>query len=1075
MLEATSVVQAYLDITEKLFTGEIDENALPTIAKNLPVLSEKSLYALGQHAENTAPTQPRRAWAIAAVTDAAAQAHPTTPFIQALAAWYLGRAANYWVQPKRVSAAIARARKGFDQASELGWMAACDWQANALAWTKPNVVEAAEILEKALEGLTTAGMDNFVPHCRLSLAYAQIMTGQYETADQNIQASEAYFIGQGDTINQARCWFQQASRLRRQSRFEQAIELLEQAMSVFQRENLQIDIAHTYGQLGLIHLLRADNLSSAVAYFESAAQVFREHTLDLLEATSQSILGSIHVQKGQLSVANEYYQQARIHIIQHAVPGLLADNLNDSGKLNARLGLSQVSLTQYQQAEEIYRQLGLSIQVAIAVFNQGEVYGYLGRYQDSLYYLERAKEQLTNSQNYLRLGTCKRYMAATWLRLGNFTQAHQHLDQAIEDYETVGQKAYISSIYLLRADILFKQSEFIKSVESLEQSLTIANEHALKPQAALAQRLLGEVFTHTGEYERAQQNLEAAYTQCSAMEMLLEQTACLVALGRYYLETDAPWQAQAAFQQALALSQGDFPESDWQAQSGLAELAETQGQTDEALQAYRQGWDALAKIRHNFWQPSLAGSYLQTPARFFDQAIRLSAQHGYAEDALTFIDDSKATTLLRQLAQNHHNRSANSIELETLRGEINWLHEQLREIFQTHNQLKAAILSRQMRSRLAEKTRQYDALLAQLERQGTVATEVAGLSAHFDLDDWRVHAEHYLGQNWLALDYYLTETELFTVIVTPTSCQVHIIPRTPRLALALENTHKANLLSADDLAVLGAALLPAALEAHLTPKTVVLLSPHRELHELPWAALQPGFAAQPFIKLCIPCVVPSLQSLRSLWERAAAADQASLEQGLVVGLSRFPNGQVELPAVRDEMKMLQDKLGPEVGFLLEEQATWGQVQTLREQEPTRGLSRFAWLHFAGHAFSDPLTGRMGGFTLWDGDIRLDQLQDLHPLPQTMIFSACNSIFNYLYAGDEPVGLPTTSLIAGASRVIGSIWPILDHAGHDFTEVFYRYYRTGVSPAQAVALAQRTLIEHGAEMTSWASFTCVGLP
>ncbi|MBC8332734.1 MAG: CHAT domain-containing protein [Anaerolineae bacterium] len=1079
MPELPAAMQTYLNLAERLFTGEIDENTLPEIVKSIPVLTENLLHTLAQHSEDAAPTQPRRAWAIAAIADAAAQAHATLPILQAMAAWYLGHAANQWAQPNRVSAAITRARKGFEQENKPGWVAACDWQANALAWTKPNIVKAAEILEKALAGLTAAGMDDFVPHCRLSLAYAQIMTGQFESADQHIQASEAYFITQGDAINQARCWWTQASLFRRQSRFNKAKDKLEQALNVFQTKELPVDAAKTYYQFALIHILQTDNLARAISDFERAEAIFSECDLDLWQAAIKTYLGSIYLQNGRSGLAEECLQQARASFESHNVLGLLADNLNDSGKLNSHRGLHNLSLKQYQQAREINRQLGSQKQAALALMNLGETYGQLGRYQDAIYYLEQAKGQLTNFKNYLRLGTCERYMAVTWLQLGQLSLAHQHLDSAIEHYEAAGQKAYFSSIYLLRANVFFKQDDFTQSITWLEKALTIANEHGITPQAALAQRLLGEVFTHSGEYEQAQQNLDAAYSQFCEMEMLLEQATCLVALGNLYRETDMPRQAQAAFQQALELSQGDFPESDWQAQAGLAKLAEAQGNTDEAFQAYRQGWGALSKIRHNFWQPALAGSYQQTPARFFDQAIRLAAQHGQAEDILGFIDSSKATTLLQQLAHNYNNRSERSTELETLRGEINWLHEQLRVTFQGHNRLRSAIQSRDMRARLSEKTRQYDALLAQIERSGSSSTETAGLPVPFDLDTWRSHANHHLGHNWLALDYYLTETELVTLVITPESCQVYPTPRTQRLTLALENARKAaqaaNLLLADDLNVLGTALFPAELEAHLTPKTIVLLSPHRELHDIPWAALQPNFAEQPIIKLCIPCVVPSLQSLRALWERATAAADTSPEQGLVVGLSRFPNKQAELPAVRDEMKMLQAKLGPEVEFLLEERATWGQVQTLRTQEPTRGLSRFAWLHFAGHAFSDPLTGRMGGFTLWDGDIRLDQLWDIHPLPQLMVFSACNSIYSYLYAGDEPVGLPTTCLVAGANRVIGSIWPILDRAGHEFTEAFYRHYLAGVSPAQAVAQAQREMIEHGAEMTTWAGFTCIGMP
>ena len=58
------------------------------------------------------------------------------------------------------------------------------------------------------------------------------------------------------------------------------------------------------------------------------------------------------------------------------------------------------------------------------------------------------------------------------------------------------------------------------------------------------------------------------------MDMNLERAICLVALGQCYFNLADHAAAQAAFQQALALSQGLLPESEWQAWAGLAQLAE---------------------------------------------------------------------------------------------------------------------------------------------------------------------------------------------------------------------------------------------------------------------------------------------------------------------------------------------------------------------------------------------------------------------------------------------------------------------------------------------------------------------
>ena len=911
--------QAYLRLAEQLIDGHIAESELSTAVGHLNLLDETLLHQLAQLSEDAAPTQPHHAWAITAVTDAAAVEQDTSLFQQSLAAWYLGRAANQWVQPQRVASAIGRARQGFEKLQESSWLAACDWQANLLSWTKPNIAHAARTLQEALEGLQRAELDEFIPHCRLSLAYAQILTNQFDAAQENIQTSETLFIAQGDTVNQARCWWTEASLFRRQSRFDQALDTLNQSLRVFQYNGLPVDIAKTYYQFALIHILQTDNLSVAIADFHKAEIIFQECNLDLWLAAIKTYLGSVHLQNGRFGLADECFQQARTSFTHHNVLGLLADNLNDSGKLNARRGLHNLCLKQYQQAKELNDKLGSKIQAAIALFNLGETYGQLGRYQDALHYLEQATQQLLTFKDHLRLGTCERYIASIWLRLGELSLALEHLDSAAENYRVAGQKAFFASIQHFRAGIFYQQGLFAESIDWLEKSLATAEKYDIPSQAALAQRLLGEALLRTEQYSRAKLNLEGALSKFSAMGMMMEEAASLVALGSFYLETSADDQAVTAFEQALSLSQGDFPEVDWRAQAGLAHLAEMRGDASSAIHACQQGVEALVKIRHNFWQPALAGSYLHTPAIFFDNAILLAAKNDKAEDALYFIESSKATTLLQQLATNSSGRAKHSHALDNLRGEINWLQEQLRASFEQSNPLQFAIQSRQLRSRLAESTRQYDALLAQLERQEISNPEAPGLPSYFNLPSFRATAKQMLGSSWLALDYYLTESHLITVSISPEICEVHTAPFTSRIRMALDSCqrawHQENAALPRDLEILGEWLIPPAIAKYLSLEPLILLVPHRGLHGIPWGALQPGATDQPLVWQCAPSVTPSLQSLIALWMRAASGSTPPSEPGLVIGLSKTPNAKEELPYVRDEIAALQNTQDPGVQFL----------------------------------------------------------------------------------------------------------------------------------------------------------------
>ncbi len=121
MTAQPAVVDAYLEIAKSLFDGRLAEDTLPKAATSLPPLNQPLLDQLAAQAEEAGLAQPRHGWAMTAVADAAAEV-TDDPFLKALAAWYLARAANVWCRLDRVQTAVTRARTGFTALGEAGWL-----------------------------------------------------------------------------------------------------------------------------------------------------------------------------------------------------------------------------------------------------------------------------------------------------------------------------------------------------------------------------------------------------------------------------------------------------------------------------------------------------------------------------------------------------------------------------------------------------------------------------------------------------------------------------------------------------------------------------------------------------------------------------------------------------------------------------------------------------------------------------------------------------------------------------------------------------------------------------------------
>ncbi len=716
--------------------------------------------------------------------------------------------------------------------------------------------------------------------------------------------------------------------------------------------------------------------------------------------------------------------------------------------------------------------------------NLGKACGQNGRYQDALFYLEQAAERLKSLESHLRLGTCEEYTALVWSQLGQPVTAHEHLDRAVDNFELADQKAMLSEAYSYRANAFFQQGLQAEAIECLEKSLAVAVRYGVRPQACLARRLLGEAMVQIGRYEDALANLERALEESEDMGMLMDQASSLVARGNCYALMLEPEQAQNAFERALQLSAGALPEVEWRSHIGLGDLAASRYDVGQARQAYRRGAEIFARIRRNFWQPTLVGSYLQGPSRIFDRLVSFAGNAGFAADALFLAEQGKASTFLGQLlADNLPAWNAKSQELNDLQAEIILLQDRLRMSAYNSPPARATSQYRQMRAKLSEKAQRYSIVKARLERQ-TLPGYKSTIAPpdNFNVLLFQELANKVLQKNWVALDYYLVGDQLITIIVTPDNCDVLRSSVSNRCNIALDACDKARRNSESplqsDLDVLGKLLIPNSLVKYLAPDAHLLLAPHRRLHVVPWAALRMDFTSEPLACACVPTVVPSLQSLALLWQRDNSDDVPSREDGLLVGLSDFHGRRRDLPHVESEINALRMKLGLRGQLLAEEQATWENLLKLsKEKTPDKkeGLSRFAWLHVASHFSSDALTGRLSGLVLWDRDIWLDQLRDLACLPGLVTFSACNSNSSFVYEGDEHVDLPTTCLIAGADNVIGSLWPIVDQAAAELVLVFYDHYIAGLRPAQALAQAQREIMGRGERFDNWASFICTGIP
>ncbi len=749
-MSATLAFESYCKLADFVLGEDIKTNQLPQELASLPPLTKTLLNQLTQAAEEASNSSPRRARAITLVADCAARL-TGSPLLEARAAWHLGRAYNHWGQPLKVAESITRARRGFEALSDPGWLAACEWQLNHLAWTRPNAGEAANRLGAALVGLEQAGLKEFASQCRLALSYAQILCGNFAGAQENLDSCKQTFTARADPLNLAPCWLNEASSARRQGNYQGAYAKLTESLSAFRQCNAPLDVAKTHYQLGLWYFLSGRDYPQAVEYFEQAAATFSEQEMGLWWAVCENGLAQADIHNGSPTPAIQKLQRARAAFAEHEVPSLIADNHNDSGQLELLLGNLAAGLEHFRQAEKRYQSLGFSFAAANALANYGYASALLGYYQESLNTLELAQKRFQEFGDPGRLGMagCALYLSRIWTELNQYEMAHEYLEQAEAQYLETGQNPMLGLAYNQRARVFALENRFEEAARMLEKALENSRQAGLSIQIVLAERRLGEMLARAGSVEQALVLLTRAESQFHQMGLVIEQAASLAALGSYQPSADA---AQS-FQTALALSQGTLPEIAVRCHSGLAALTEESGDLPAALAHYRAAVQTIAQLRQNFWQPALAGSYLRSLKTTLDKAVQTSAQLCATGDALEFIESSKAQTLARQLSAVTIASLPNTHpEVYNLWSEIQALQAQIREIYDPSPWSRVTRELKPLQEKLLSAVQDYDKRLAALERAS--AKTAPNVAPKFDLARLRAAAGSRFGKSWLALDYY---------------------------------------------------------------------------------------------------------------------------------------------------------------------------------------------------------------------------------------------------------------------------------------------------------------------------------
>lgn len=774
--------------------------------------------------------------------------------------------------------------------------------------------------------------------------------------------------------------------------------------------------------LGTLHWRRGD-YAEAARHSREAVLLFaragdREHSVmaDIGLADALTALGD-------LDEALRIYARASMRAATHGLPVLEAIAGESVALLELARGRYREALAGLEQARRRYEHLDMAQQCAVAEKQLGDVYLELRLLPEALALLDEAWHRfealdLADEQAWTHLQRGR--ALALLARPAEATEALQRAAHLFESHDNpIGDAA----VALARAEIAASgdTDDGTATLALVQRAAAGFQAAGQAERGARADACAGGALLRLGRIDEARRQFEATLARARALQLTPVEVACLTGLGRC---------AEAAGR--LDAAHGAY--------SAAIELFETQRSTlpgDEFRSAFLS--EHLAPYR------AMLALALDTHATAPGGPTAVAVWHQ--------LERFRARALGERLAGGK--RTEESDAVRSLRAHIHWLQRRV-ERLQDEGEPAEPLLDAMHRAEheLLERARR-ERLTRSLAPSNADPAPAPGA---------------WLADGDALVEYGVHGDELLACVVTRT--EVHVVRGLARwgevleavqsLRFQIETLRHGTATVQAHLPRLAAraqqrlarlhALLWAPLAGLVAPAQQVLVVPHGAIGSVPFAALHDGTTG--LGERHRLAVAPSAV----VAQRMARIERRTPRSALVLGATHgLVHAAAEARLVASLFAAADCRLG--------EQAT---LDALRQ-----GAGKVDVVHLACHGQFRADNPMFSALHLSDGALTVEATEALELEGAIVVLSACETGLAAQGEGNETFGLVRAFFVAGAARVMASLWPVDDAVTADFMGHFYRELLGGAAPARALQIAQAQIRALHPHPFHWAPFVMHG--
>jgi CHAT domain len=815
-------------------------------------------------------------------------------------------------------------------------------------------------------------------------------------------------------------------------RNDEAAACAERAQAAFVAQGDMLAAAKVSLNLGSLHL-RRDAFEPSVHHYREAVRLFarvgdREHSV-----MADIGLGDALTALGELDEAERIYARARVRAQAHGLPVLQAMVDESAALLDLSRGHFGPALAGFERSRARYEALAMPQHLAIAEKQLADAYLELRLLPEA----ERLHDQALQKFDALSMPGDKAWTLAQRGRgqalQGRPADADASFAAASALFAAQRNGAGQAGVALARAELALAQRDASAALRWADAAAAAYAEVAVDEGAARAAIAQAEALLLASRPGEARAAFEATLAQARQRRRLAAEVRSLV--GRALAEQ--------------ALGNEPAARSGFEAAVALAEELRLALPGDDIRSAFLA--DQLRPYRE----------LLHAALQDHDQAPGPAA----AAAVLKALDRVRARSLSERLAGGAGSEAPGDDATRALRARVSWLARRAQGLEDDEDAPSATLIG--------ELHRSEQQLLERARRQRLVDTPGAGQVLAGEAIDVDALAAA-LGADDALVEYGLHGDELFACIVRPGGVRIRRhLAAWPQVVQAVQALRF-------QLDALGQGAAP--LQHHLTMLAERCQVRLVRLHALVWAPLADALPAAgrvllvappPLGSVPFPALHDGVQPLAARHQLAWAPSAAGAQRCWGVTTAGPPRRAFvlgessHLPHAADEARAVAQGLTGAT-LRLDAQATIAALQSEAAREADL-------VHLACHAQFRTDSPSFSALHLHDGALTAEQIETLRLGAKVVVLSGCETAgaTERAPSGDEWVGLVRAFLLAGAGRVVASLWPVDDRITGEFMAAFHGALGRGDAPARALQQAQQSLRDRHPHPFHWAAFALYG--